>query len=120
MKNPVILLLHAFPHSSKMWEPNMASLSKKYRVIAPDLAGALLAHYPVRAKELGESGAATLSLVVRPDGRVGAIEVRSASSPEFGQACVETVRPSTWAPPLDKDGRVTATRVGYTCRFDVH
>lgn len=86
----------------------------------PDLAGALLAHYPVRAKELGESGAATLSLVVRPDGRVGAIEVRSASSPEFGQACVETVRPSTWAPPLDKDGRVTATRVGYTCRFDVH
>lgn len=39
MENPVILLLHAFPHSSKMWEPNVASLSKKYRVIAPDLAG---------------------------------------------------------------------------------
>lgn len=85
----------------------------------PDLTGALLAHYPVKAKELGESGTATLSLVVRPDGRVGAIEVRSASSPEFAHACLETVRPSTWAPPLDKEGRVTATRVGYTCRFDV-
>lgn len=38
-KTSTILLLHAFPHSSKMWEANIASLSKKYRVIAPDLAG---------------------------------------------------------------------------------
>lgn len=38
-KIPTILLLHAFPHSSKMWESNIAPLSKKYRVIAPDLAG---------------------------------------------------------------------------------
>ncbi len=39
IKQPVLLLLHAFPHSSKMWEPNIAELSKTYRVLAPDLAG---------------------------------------------------------------------------------
>ena len=38
-EKPVILLVHAFPHSSKMWELNIADLSKTYRVIAPDLAG---------------------------------------------------------------------------------
>lgn len=39
MNSTPLVLLHAFPHSSKMWEPNIASLSKKYRVIAPDLSG---------------------------------------------------------------------------------
>lgn len=35
-----IFLLHAFPLSGKMWEPNTASLVKaNYRVIAPDLRG---------------------------------------------------------------------------------
>lgn len=38
-KLSTLLLLHAFPHSSKMWEGNSHDLSKKYRIIAPDLAG---------------------------------------------------------------------------------
>ncbi|MFO0668224.1 MAG: TonB family protein [Polyangiaceae bacterium] len=85
----------------------------------PELSGALLAHYPARARALGETGRATLSLIVYQDGAVGGIEVRSATSEEFARACRETLLASRWAPPLSKDGRSVATRVGYTCHFDV-
>ena len=34
-----VVLLHAFPLSRKMWEPQIAPLSKKYRLILPDLPG---------------------------------------------------------------------------------
>lgn len=36
---PAIVLLHAFPLSSRMWEPQLRSLSSRCRVVAPDLAG---------------------------------------------------------------------------------
>ncbi|MBY0276646.1 alpha/beta hydrolase [Candidatus Binatia bacterium] len=36
---PAIVLLHAFPLSSRMWEPQLRSLSARFRVVAPDLAG---------------------------------------------------------------------------------
>jgi outer membrane biosynthesis protein TonB len=85
----------------------------------PDLADRLLAMYPPRAKALGDAGRASLSLVVLADGGVASIDVRSASSPDFAQACKDTVTGSRWAPPLDRNGRAVATRVGYTCRFDV-
>lgn len=85
----------------------------------PDLGSALLAQYPARARALGETGRATLSLIVYEDGRVGGIEIRSASSEEFGRACRQTLVGSRWEPPVSKDGRRTATRVGYTCQFDV-
>jgi TonB family protein len=85
----------------------------------PDLADRLLALYPSRAREAGDAGQASLSLVVLPDGRVGAIDVRSATSADFGRACKDTVAGSRWAPPLDRNGKAVATRVGYTCRFDV-
>ncbi len=85
----------------------------------PDLASRLLAHYPEKARATGASGRATLSLVIGADGRVAGVEVRSASSPEFGRACEETLRGTRWVPPLDKAARPTATRVGYTCYFDV-
>lgn len=85
----------------------------------PDLSGRLLASYPSRAKAAGDSGSATLSLVVLADGQVTSLEVRNATSPEFGRACVETVRGSRWQSPLDKNGQPTGTRVGYTCTFDV-
>jgi TonB family protein len=85
----------------------------------PDLTDRLNAMYPPRAKTLGDAGRASLSLVVLPDGQVGAIDVRSASSADFGKACKDTVAGSRWAPPLDRNGKAVATRVGYTCRFDV-
>ena len=36
---PVLLLLHAFPLHSGMWSRQVAALSPKYRVIAPDYPG---------------------------------------------------------------------------------
>lgn len=35
----VILLLHAFPMSSAMWQPQVDVLSRRHRVIAPDVRG---------------------------------------------------------------------------------
>lgn len=87
--------------------------------VPPDLGAALLAHYPGRARAAGESGTAVVSLVVLPDGRVSEVVVRSASTPDFGRACVETLRSSRWLGPIDRQGRPTLTRVGYTCSFDV-
>ena len=34
-----IVLLHGFPFTSSLWEPQIAALSRAYRVIAPDLRG---------------------------------------------------------------------------------
>lgn len=34
-----VLLIHAFPLNSKMWEPQIESLSDRFRFIAPDLRG---------------------------------------------------------------------------------
>lgn len=38
-EGPVILLLHGFPSSSRMYEPLLQRLSDSYRLIAPDLPG---------------------------------------------------------------------------------
>lgn len=35
---PAVVLLHAFPFPPAMWEPQLAALSDRWRVIAPDLA----------------------------------------------------------------------------------
>jgi pimeloyl-ACP methyl ester carboxylesterase len=45
----VVLLLHAFPLSSEMWEPQLKALAARFRVIAPDYRG------------LGQSGPAPLA-----------------------------------------------------------
>jgi 3-oxoadipate enol-lactonase len=37
--NEVVLLLHAFPLHSGMWEPQLAALTARFRVIAPDYRG---------------------------------------------------------------------------------
>ncbi|WP_198960823.1 alpha/beta hydrolase [Bradyrhizobium sp. UFLA03-84] len=36
---PVVLLLHGFPSSSRMWEPILPLLADKYHLIAPDYPG---------------------------------------------------------------------------------
>ncbi|MCA1691211.1 MAG: alpha/beta fold hydrolase, partial [Actinobacteria bacterium] len=37
--DPPLVLLHAFPLNAAMWEPQVADLSDRWRVIAPDLPG---------------------------------------------------------------------------------
>jgi pimeloyl-ACP methyl ester carboxylesterase len=37
--NPVLLCLHGFPSSSRMWQPLLEELSEEYHVIAPDYVG---------------------------------------------------------------------------------
>jgi pimeloyl-ACP methyl ester carboxylesterase len=36
---PIVLMLHGFPSSSRMWEPLLPLLADKYHVIAPDYPG---------------------------------------------------------------------------------
>ncbi len=38
-KGPVLLLLHAFPLSSAMWQRQIVTLRKDYRIVAPDFRG---------------------------------------------------------------------------------
>jgi TonB family protein len=98
------------------WVP-VASLSRK--PVPPALDGALAAHYPADARRAGRSGAAVVIARIDADGLVREVSVASESGPGFGAACAATVRGSRWAPPLDGSGRPVATRVSYTCRFQV-
>jgi 3-oxoadipate enol-lactonase len=36
---PVLLLVHGFPLSARMWQPQIAAFSDRYRIVAPDLSG---------------------------------------------------------------------------------
>jgi pimeloyl-ACP methyl ester carboxylesterase len=38
-KGPVVLLIHAFPLNNTMWTSQVAALSNRFRVIAPDIRG---------------------------------------------------------------------------------
>lgn len=53
-----VLLLHAFPLNSRMWEPQLAALASRCRLVAPDLPGFGLSPPPV-------TGAATLDDMAR-------------------------------------------------------
>jgi pimeloyl-ACP methyl ester carboxylesterase len=45
---PVILLLHGFPSSSRMYEPLLTRLSDRYRLIAPTIPASVIV--PVRRR----------------------------------------------------------------------
>jgi len=47
---PCLLLLHGYPSSSRMFEPLLPRLGKKYRLIAPDYPGFGLSDMPSPAK----------------------------------------------------------------------
>lgn len=57
-KGPAIVLLHAFPLNSRMWEPQLVGLADRFRVLAPDLAGFGLSWVPTTASSLAEQAAA--------------------------------------------------------------
>ncbi len=46
---PVVLLLHGYPSSSRMFEPLLPCLGKHYRLIAPDFPGFGLSQAPDRS-----------------------------------------------------------------------
>ena len=47
---PVILLLHGYPSSSRIFEPLLPRLGKHYRLIAPDFPGFGLSQAPDRSR----------------------------------------------------------------------
>ena len=51
---PAIVLLHAFPLSGRMWEAQLESLSDRFRLVAPDLAGFGLSWAPEGTFSLAE------------------------------------------------------------------
>jgi outer membrane biosynthesis protein TonB len=95
----------------------VADLSRRPR--PPPLNAVLLRNYPPEARRSGQGGLAMVAARIGPDGRVGSPRIVSESAPGFGRACVRTLLGSVWTPPLDRNGRAVATRISYTCRFQV-
>jgi pimeloyl-ACP methyl ester carboxylesterase len=116
-----IVLLHGFPFSREMWEPQIAALRSSYRVIAPDLRGhgkspapdgiysmdemaddvielldRLRLDGPVIVGGLSMGGYVALSLVARWPGRVRGLmllDTRAApDSPDAAQKREETAQ----------------------------
>jgi TonB family protein len=85
----------------------------------PALNGVLRQHFPEEARRKGISGTAVVIARIDPDGTARSVRVASESSAGFGAACQATVMNSRWTPPRDRDHRPCATRVSYTCRFQV-
>ena len=86
----------------------------------PPLNGVLRRNYPPEARRSGQAGTAIVAARIGPDGRVGSPSIVSESGPGFGRACLRTLMGSVWTPPLDRNGRAVATRISYTCRFQVN
>jgi TonB family protein len=83
------------------------------------LDGALEHNYPLEARRAGVSGRAVLRVEVLSDGHIGAVQRVTESFDGFAAACERTVRSGRWGAPLDRDGQPVATRITYTCRFEV-
>jgi protein TonB len=95
----------------------LSDLSKPPR--APALDRALEHNYPPDARRAGVSGRAVLRVEIRADGGVGRVDRVSESYAGFAEACERTVRSARWEPPIDRQGSPVATRITYTCKFEV-
>lgn len=89
------------------------------RPTPPALNVALLANYPPLAKQQGIAGHARLLVRIDADGVVRRCTIESASTPEFGVACRQTLLGSRWSTPRDRLGNAVTTQVYYTCDFRV-
>ncbi|MHC3472830.1 alpha/beta fold hydrolase [Streptomyces sp. 7R007] len=69
---PAVLLLHGFPHTWQVWSEVMADLSKRHRVIAPDLRG-------FGASTRAESGYDVVGLARDAEALLEALGVSSAA-----------------------------------------
>ena len=66
--------------------------------------------YPLEMRRKGIMGEAIVKWVVTADGRITALELVRASRPEFGQAALESVAKSRYAPAI-KNGRPVNCRI---------
>jgi pimeloyl-ACP methyl ester carboxylesterase len=118
---PVVVLLHGFPISRVMWEPQVSGIGSIYRIIAPDLRGhgdspapegiftmdemaddvielldTLHLDEPVVVGGLSMGGYVALSLVARYPHRVGALMLMDtragADTPEAAQKREESAQ----------------------------
>jgi TonB family protein len=87
--------------------------------VPPSLNRQLASNYPPKAKRLGISGKSVVTARVDADGVVRLVKTVFESSEGFGAACQSTLMNSRWTPPRDKEGRMVATQVQYTCDFRV-
>ena len=90
-----------------------------FKPVPPSLNRQLASNYPPKAKRLGISGKSVVTARVDADGVVWVVKTVFESSEGFGVACQRTLMNSRWTPPRDKDGRMVATQVQYTCDFRV-
>ena len=116
-KNTKPAIRRAAPKKKQPELVPVADLSRRPR--PPALAGVLRRHYPPEARRRGLEGVAVVTARVESDGRVRSAQIASESAAGFGAACRATLVGSVWTPPLDQSGRPVATRIRYTCRFQV-
>jgi outer membrane biosynthesis protein TonB len=100
-------------------EPTVALRNLSERPRAPALDALLRQNYPDAARQRGIGGSASVTARIEPDGVVRLVRLFSESEPGFGEACRRTLLGSRWSPPRTVEGRVVATEVRYTCRFQV-
>lgn len=97
--------------------PQIAFADLSQRPTAPGLDALLERNYPPGARLQGRSGTARVALLIGADGRVLSTQLVSATDPDFGEACVRTLRGTRWSTPRDQEGRAVRTILPYECRF---
>ena len=134
---PVILLLHGFPSSSRMWDTLLPTLGRRYRLVAPDYPGfghsdapdarsfaytfdhlALvmehfteqlgLAHYTLFMQDYG--GPVGFRMALKHPERVQAIIIQNAVSHEVGLSPLWETRRAFWR---DRKANEAALRVNF-------
>lgn len=107
------------PGSTRRGPPVVAAGDLSRAPEPPELSDALARAYPAAARSRGIEGRAVVRARIMPDGRIRELALLSESAPGFGAACQETLRGSSWSPPIDRDARPVSTFINYTCRFQV-
>jgi len=134
---PVLLLLHGFPSSSRMWDTLLPTLGRRYRLVAPDYPGfghsdapdarsfaytfdhlALvmehfteqlgLAHYTLFMQDYG--GPVGFRMALKHPERVQAIIIQNAVSHEVGLSPLWETRRAFWR---DRKANEAALRVNF-------
>lgn len=62
-RGPAVLLLHAFPLNSRMWDPQIEDLRGRARLVAPDLPGFGLSGSPAGTPSLADYAREVLALL---------------------------------------------------------
>ncbi|MEM7448535.1 MAG: energy transducer TonB [Myxococcota bacterium] len=78
----------------------------------------LVANYPSAARREGRTGQAMVRLRIDSSGTARVLQVLSASSPEFGQACRRTLDGQNgWRPGRSRGGVDVSTIIRFNCAF---